>query len=95
MITIKSRKLAVFTISLVVFMGNYLMGSPLPEGQVHQVLILVVGWLIAQGVADAGAQGQINAALRAAGEGKQAVETIKAALAPTPDEAAPAAKPEP
>lgn len=76
---IKSRKLAVFSISLAVFMGNYLMGSPLPEEQVHQVLILVVGWLVAQGVADAGAQGQVNAALRSAGEGKQVIETIKEA----------------
>lgn len=78
MIKIKSRKLAVFSVSLVVFMGNYLLGSPLPEDQVHQVLILVVGWLVAQGVADAGAQGQINAALRAADQGKEVIETVKA-----------------
>lgn len=77
MIKIKSRKLAVFTIALVTFMGNYLMGSPIPEEQIHQVMVLVVGWLVAQGVADAGAQGQINAALRAADQGKQVLETVK------------------
>lgn len=78
MISIKSRKLAVFSASLVLFMGNYLLGSPIPEDQIHQVLVLIVGWLIAQGVADAGAQGQVNAALRAADQGKDVIETVKA-----------------
>lgn len=93
MINIKSRKLAVFSISLVVFMGNYLLGSPIPEEQIHQVLVLIVGWLIAQGVADAGAQGQVNAALRSADQGKEVIETIQALNAPKaiaePSETAP------
>tara|TARA_Y100000992_G_C20954462_1_gene345154 strand:- start:35 stop:307 length:273 start_codon:yes stop_codon:yes gene_type:complete len=75
---IKSRKMLVFSVSLVLFMGNYLLGSPLPEDQVYQVLVLVVGWLVAQGVADAGAQGQINAALRASNQGKEVIETVRA-----------------
>lgn len=75
---IKSRKLLVFSVSLVFFMGNYLLGSPLPEDQVHQVLVLIVGWLVAQGVADAGSQGQINAALRASNQGKEVIETVRA-----------------
>tara|TARA_Y100000310_G_scaffold71799_1_gene67663 strand:- start:1474 stop:1773 length:300 start_codon:yes stop_codon:yes gene_type:complete len=75
---IKSRKLLVFSVSLVFFMGNYLAGSPVPEDQVHQVLVLIVGWLVAQGVADAGSQGQINHALRASKQGKQIIETVKA-----------------
>ena len=74
---IKSRKLTVFAISLIFFMGNYLLGSPLPEEQIQQVLVLIVGWLVAQGVADAGAQGQINQALRASNQGKEVIETIK------------------
>lgn len=74
---IKSRKMLVFTVSTAAFMGNYLLGSPLPEEQVYQVLILIVGWLIAQGVADAGAQGQVNAALRASTQGKALIEDIK------------------
>lgn len=75
---IKSRKLTVFGVSLVAFMANYLMGSPLPEDQVYQVLALIVGWLVAQGVADAGAQGQVNAALRASNQGKEIIESVKA-----------------
>ena len=77
MIKIKSRKLAVFSIALVVFMGNYLLGSPIPEDQIQQVMVLVVGWLVSQGIADAGAQGQVNAALRAADQGKEVIETVK------------------
>lgn len=85
---IKSRKLAVFSISLIFFMGNYLLGSPLPEDQIQQVLVLIVGWLVAQGVADAGSQGQINHALRASNQGKEVIETIKSLQKPDekPDE---------
>jgi len=74
---IKSRKMVVFTVSLVMFLGNYLLGSPLPEDQVQQFLVLIVGWLVAQGVADAGTQGQVNSALRASKQGQQIIETVK------------------
>lgn len=69
--------MVVFTVSLVMFLGNYLLGSPLPEDQVQQFLVLIVGWLVAQGVADAGTQGQVNSALRASKQGQQIIETVK------------------
>ena len=74
---IKSRKLIVFFVALAIFLGNVILGSPIPEETLEQLLALVVSWLVAQGIADHGAQGTVNAALRAAKKGEALIDEVK------------------
>ena len=48
-----SRKLIAFVVAFVVFLVNGLMGSPLPEETVDQLLTALIGYLAAQGLVDA------------------------------------------
>jgi hypothetical protein len=74
---LKSRKLIIFLVTLIIFVGNAALGSPIPEESLEQVLALVISWLVAQGIADHGSQGAANAALRAAKAGEDIVNEAK------------------
>jgi len=74
---IKSRKLIIFVVALAIFLGNGLLDNPIPESTLEQLLALVISWLVAQGIADHGAQGTANAALRAAKAGEKIIEEVK------------------
>ena len=47
-----SRKLAAFVVAFVVFMVNGLLGAPLPEETVDQLLTALLGYLASQGLVD-------------------------------------------
>ena len=74
---IKSRKLVVFFVALAVFLGNGLLGNPVPDQTLEQILALVISWLVAQGIADHGSQGVANAAVRAADAAEKVIDEIK------------------
>tara|TARA_Y100000004_G_C8665905_1_gene307198 strand:+ start:121 stop:411 length:291 start_codon:yes stop_codon:yes gene_type:complete len=74
---IKSRKLIIFVVALVIFLGNAFLENPIPESTLEQLLALVISWLVAQGIADHGAQGTANAAMRAAKAGEKIIEEVK------------------
>ena len=73
---LKSRKLIVFLVTLIIFAANAALGSPIPEESLEQVLALVVSWMVAQGIADHGSQGAANAAMRAAKAGEEIVKDV-------------------
>ena len=74
---IKSRKLIIFVVALAIFLGNALLDNPIPDATLEQLLALVISWLVAQGIADHGAQGTANAARRAAEAGEKIIEEVK------------------
>lgn len=50
----KSRKFIVFAIALALAWLNAVLGNPIDESQIESLATLVVGWLVAQGIADTG-----------------------------------------
>ena len=50
---LKSRKLIAFVLAFAIFMANGLMGSPLPDETIDQLLTALIGYLAAQGLVDA------------------------------------------
>jgi hypothetical protein len=50
----KSRKFIVFAIALALAWLNAVLGNPISESQIESLATLVVGWLVAQGIADTG-----------------------------------------
>ena len=74
---LKSRKLIVFVVSLAAFVTNSLLGSPIAEESLQEILALIIGWLVAQGIADHGSQGAANAARLASSKTVEAIEDIK------------------
>jgi hypothetical protein len=50
----KSRKFIVFVVALALASLNAWLGNPISESQIESLATLVVGWLVAQGIADTG-----------------------------------------
>ena len=77
-----SRKLIAFAVAFAVFLVNGLLGSPLPEETVEQLLTALLGYLASQGLVDvAGAVSGKDGAAIALG----LIESLKGS---TDDEAA-------
>ena len=77
-----SRKLIAFVVAFVIFMANGLIGSPLPEETIDQLLTALLGYLASQGLVDvAGAVSGKEGASVALG----VIEALKGGTAPTDD----------
>lgn len=50
----KSRKFIVFAVTLILYLANDFAGDVVQEDTLQSLLALVVGWLVSQGIADAG-----------------------------------------
>jgi len=72
---ITSRKLIVLVASIVFFSGNQALGF-FDANTAQMIAVSVVGWLVAQGIADAGSQGAVIAARRAVKEGGEAGKVV-------------------
>lgn len=67
--SLASRKLVVFVLSIAATVANAKLGKPLDDAAMTTLLGLVAAWLIGQGIADHGVQGQAQAVARAAKAG--------------------------
>jgi len=72
---ITSRKLIVLVASIVFFSANQVFAF-FDENTAQMIAVSVVGWLVSQGIADAGSQGAVIAAKRAVKEGGEAGKVV-------------------
>ena len=72
---ITSRKLIVLIVSIVFFSANQVFAF-FDENTAQMIAVSVVGWLVSQGIADAGSQGAVIAARRAVKEGGEAGRVV-------------------
>lgn len=50
----KSRKFIVFAVALAAFLANHFTGNHVDDDTIKQMLVLITGWLVSQGIADVG-----------------------------------------
>ena len=76
----KSRKFIVFALSAALYVGNDLAGDVVDEKTLQQMIALIVGWLVAQGIADAGSVKLAEKAKAVADLAEETVAGVKESL---------------
>ena len=71
---LKSRKLIALLIGVLLHVGNGYLGNPIDEETMGEVTKLILGYLLGQGLADLGKEGQIFNSF-----GRQVGEAVKTA----------------
>ena len=76
----KSRKFIVFAASVVLYGLNLILGGVVEESTLSQMIALVIGWMVAQGIADAGLSSANDLAREVVDDVADAVEAVRQVL---------------
>lgn len=82
----KSRKFVVFAVSALLYSANIALGGLVDEETLSQMIALVIGWLVAQGIADSGWSSASGAAREVVGEISDAVDSVRQVLTESGDD---------
>jgi hypothetical protein len=74
---LKSRKLAAFLITVLIHLVNGYLGNPIDEETMGEVTTLALAYIVGQGLADLGKEGQIISRFGTQ-VGQAAIEAVKA-----------------
>ena len=81
----KSRKFIVFAVSALLYSVNVALGGIVEESTLSQMIALVIGWMVAQGIADSGWPAANDAAREVVGDISDAVESVRQVLTESSD----------
>ena len=76
----QSRKFIVLFVMVGLYIGNDLAGGVLTEQAMDSIVALVIAWIVAQGIADHGAQGKANAIKRMKNETADVQQLLREVL---------------